>query len=244
MGERVTVYETTDEGWAWGQLAADGYVGWLPANALCRAGPAADAQGHRRCARFVFPGPVDQAAAARGAAARRAARGRASRRAVRASRRRAAIVPAVPSRAARRGRARFRRRRRALPRHALSVGRQDQPRPRLLRPRAGRARPPAASPARATATCRSARSARPLAADATRRLAARRSRLLEGPCRASCATRRRCCTPMRFHMAVAIEPLARRIARIRASRQRSDEREAAGKGDLEQSRLRLKRLPR
>src|SRR5262245_33635081 len=27
MGERVTVYDTTDEGWAWGQLKADGYVG-------------------------------------------------------------------------------------------------------------------------------------------------------------------------------------------------------------------------
>src|ERR1700722_9865759 len=33
-GERVTVYETTDEGWCWGQLDADGYVGWLAANAL------------------------------------------------------------------------------------------------------------------------------------------------------------------------------------------------------------------
>src|ERR1700752_2056435 len=30
-GERVTVYEIDDEGWAWGQLVADGYVGWLPA---------------------------------------------------------------------------------------------------------------------------------------------------------------------------------------------------------------------
>jgi cell wall-associated NlpC family hydrolase len=34
MGERVTIYEFNQEGWAWGQLAADGYVGWLPANAL------------------------------------------------------------------------------------------------------------------------------------------------------------------------------------------------------------------
>lgn len=33
-GERVSVYETTDEGWCWGQLASDGYVGWIPANAL------------------------------------------------------------------------------------------------------------------------------------------------------------------------------------------------------------------
>jgi hypothetical protein len=28
-GERVTVYDENAEGWAWGQLAADGYVGWL-----------------------------------------------------------------------------------------------------------------------------------------------------------------------------------------------------------------------
>jgi cell wall-associated NlpC family hydrolase len=34
FGERVTVYEITEEGWAWGQLETDGYVGWLSANAL------------------------------------------------------------------------------------------------------------------------------------------------------------------------------------------------------------------
>jgi cell wall-associated NlpC family hydrolase len=34
MGEIVTVYDTTDDGWAWGQLASDEYVGWLPAAAL------------------------------------------------------------------------------------------------------------------------------------------------------------------------------------------------------------------
>ena len=39
MGERVTVYETTDEGWAWGQLHDDVYVGWLPAAALSLPGP-------------------------------------------------------------------------------------------------------------------------------------------------------------------------------------------------------------
>jgi cell wall-associated NlpC family hydrolase len=37
-GERVTVYEVSDEGWAWGQLDNDGYVGWLPANALVTPG--------------------------------------------------------------------------------------------------------------------------------------------------------------------------------------------------------------
>ncbi len=40
LGERVIVYETTDEGWAWGQLETDGYVGWLSANALGPTGPA------------------------------------------------------------------------------------------------------------------------------------------------------------------------------------------------------------
>jgi len=33
-GELVTVYEETAEGWCWGQLRSDGYVGWLPAAAL------------------------------------------------------------------------------------------------------------------------------------------------------------------------------------------------------------------
>jgi cell wall-associated NlpC family hydrolase len=55
-GERITVYETTDEGWCWGQLDADGYVGWLPDNALAAPGPAAT---HKVTAlrTLVFPGP-------------------------------------------------------------------------------------------------------------------------------------------------------------------------------------------
>jgi cell wall-associated NlpC family hydrolase len=55
-GERVTVYETTEEGWAWGQLAADGYVGYLPAGALREPGPAPT---HKVAAlrTLVFPGP-------------------------------------------------------------------------------------------------------------------------------------------------------------------------------------------
>jgi cell wall-associated NlpC family hydrolase len=56
-GERVTVYERTDEGWCWGQLEADGYVGWLPANALAAPGPNAT---HKIAAlrTLVFPGPA------------------------------------------------------------------------------------------------------------------------------------------------------------------------------------------
>jgi cell wall-associated NlpC family hydrolase len=56
LGERVTVYETNDEGWAWGQLGEDGYVGFMPANGLAPPGPAPT---HRVCAlrTLVFPGP-------------------------------------------------------------------------------------------------------------------------------------------------------------------------------------------
>ena len=55
-GERVTIYDMNAEGWAWGQLAADGYVGWLSANALSPAGPSAT---HKVTAlrTFAFPGP-------------------------------------------------------------------------------------------------------------------------------------------------------------------------------------------
>jgi len=55
-GERVTVYDTNNEGWAWGQLAADGYVGWLSQNAL--AAPGAPATHKVTALRtFAFPGP-------------------------------------------------------------------------------------------------------------------------------------------------------------------------------------------
>ncbi|MBR0736422.1 C40 family peptidase [Bradyrhizobium liaoningense] len=55
-GERVTIYDRNGEGWAWGQLNGDGYVGWLPDAALVR--PAA-APTHVVSAlrTFVFPGP-------------------------------------------------------------------------------------------------------------------------------------------------------------------------------------------
>jgi hypothetical protein len=55
-GERVTIYERNGEGWAWGQLNSDGYVGWLPDRALAK--PAA-APTHKVIAlrTFAFPGP-------------------------------------------------------------------------------------------------------------------------------------------------------------------------------------------
>ncbi|MGH6788093.1 MAG: C40 family peptidase [Pseudolabrys sp.] len=56
MGERITVYETTDEGWALGQLETDGYVGWLSAGALETVG---SAPTHKVAATRTlgFPGP-------------------------------------------------------------------------------------------------------------------------------------------------------------------------------------------
>ncbi|WP_315775483.1 MULTISPECIES: C40 family peptidase [unclassified Bradyrhizobium] len=55
-GERVTIYDRNGEGWAWGQLAADGYVGWLPESAL--AAPAAASTHKISVLRsFAFPGP-------------------------------------------------------------------------------------------------------------------------------------------------------------------------------------------
>jgi cell wall-associated NlpC family hydrolase len=55
-GERVWVYETTEEGWAWAQLEADGYVGFVAAGALRDPGPAPT---HKVAAlrTLVFPGP-------------------------------------------------------------------------------------------------------------------------------------------------------------------------------------------
>lgn len=55
-GEQVTVYESTEEGWAWGQLQLDSYVGWLPSEALGDArGEVTDRVVALRT--FVFPGP-------------------------------------------------------------------------------------------------------------------------------------------------------------------------------------------
>ena len=55
-GERVTIYDRNGEGFAWGQLNGDGYVGWLPDRALARPGPAPT---HKIIAlrTFAFPGP-------------------------------------------------------------------------------------------------------------------------------------------------------------------------------------------
>ena len=55
-GERVTIYDRNGEGWAWGQLERDGYVGWLPESAMAR--PSAPPT-HKVTAlsTLAFPGP-------------------------------------------------------------------------------------------------------------------------------------------------------------------------------------------
>jgi cell wall-associated NlpC family hydrolase len=55
-GERATIYDINEDGWAWGQLTADGYVGFLPASALGSPGPTPT---HKVTAlrTLVFPGP-------------------------------------------------------------------------------------------------------------------------------------------------------------------------------------------
>jgi len=55
-GERATIYERNGEGWAWGQLSSDGYVGWLPDRALAKpvARPTHKITALRT---FAFPGP-------------------------------------------------------------------------------------------------------------------------------------------------------------------------------------------
>jgi len=55
-GERVVIYDRDAEGWAWGQLKTDGYVGWLPDIALVqpRTTPTHKVTALRT---FAFPGP-------------------------------------------------------------------------------------------------------------------------------------------------------------------------------------------
>ena len=55
-GERVTIYDRNGEGWAWGQLDRDGYVGWLPDSSLARP-QAAPTHKITALRTFAFPGP-------------------------------------------------------------------------------------------------------------------------------------------------------------------------------------------
>ena len=71
LGERVTVYETTEEGWAWGQSGRR-LCRLAVGQCARRAGPAPT---HKVTAlrTLVFPAPVIKTAAAVRPAARRAA---------------------------------------------------------------------------------------------------------------------------------------------------------------------------
>jgi Bacterial dipeptidyl-peptidase Sh3 domain/NlpC/P60 family len=55
-GERVTIYDRNGEGFAWGQLNSDGYVGWLPDRALAKP---IDEPTHKITSlrTFALPGP-------------------------------------------------------------------------------------------------------------------------------------------------------------------------------------------
>src|SRR6202165_151622 len=55
-GERVTIYDRNGEGFAWGQLNSDGYVGWLPHRPLAKP---LTRPTHKSTAlrTFAFPGP-------------------------------------------------------------------------------------------------------------------------------------------------------------------------------------------
>jgi cell wall-associated NlpC family hydrolase len=55
-GERAMIYDRNGEGWAWGQLNSDGYVGWLPDRALVKPG-AKPTHKITSLRTFAFPGP-------------------------------------------------------------------------------------------------------------------------------------------------------------------------------------------
>jgi cell wall-associated NlpC family hydrolase len=55
-GERVTIYDRNGEGFAWGQLNSDGYVGWLPDRTLAKAG-AEPTHKVTSLRTLAFPGP-------------------------------------------------------------------------------------------------------------------------------------------------------------------------------------------
>ena len=176
-GDCVTVYDD-EEGWCWGQLASDGYVGWIAANALwSRVDPPTHVVRVARS--FVYPAANMKAPAILalplGAAVRVI-----ERRDDFLATSEGGFLYAKHLLADRRPRQRFRRCRRDADRRSLSLGRQESARDRLLGPRAMRA---GAGRDRGAARQRFAAGGARASRRAGRAVAARRSRVLERPCR-------------------------------------------------------------
>jgi len=57
LGERLTVYDEDAEGWAWVQLARDGYVGWVPSSAYLKGEGARPTHKVAALRTFLYPGP-------------------------------------------------------------------------------------------------------------------------------------------------------------------------------------------
>ena len=153
LGETVTVYDES-EGWAWVQLARDGYVGYMPSEGLSPQHRRADASHRGARARYVYPEPDGKTPPldllSLNALCHRC---RAERQVPRSRRRRLCLRR--PCRSGRReAEPDFVAVAESVPRHALSLGRAHQHRARLLRPGAARARGRGTTPRRAMPTCR------------------------------------------------------------------------------------------
>ena len=152
-GERVTIYEISEEGWAWGQLAGDGYVGFLPASALVRIRTSCDPQGDG-AAHARLPRPFDQASPDGNAFVRLPARHCAHGRAVRDHRLRWSCADRSISHPWRRWKPISSRSRSGFWEHPI-CGEVRPVSASTARDCCSLRSPPAASLVRATATCRS-----------------------------------------------------------------------------------------
>ena len=131
-GERATIYDRNGEGWAWGQLNRDGYVGWLPDSSLAKPG-AAPTHKITAIRTFAFPGasiklpPLATLVMDSFLTVTR-------EDGAFAVTREGWYLPRQHLGNLDRFEQRFCRGSRAVRRHALSMGRQEQPRNRLFRP--------------------------------------------------------------------------------------------------------------
>ena len=135
-GERVTIYDRNGEGLAWGQIESDGYVGWLPDAARLVEPGAAPTHRVTAMRTFAFPGPsiklppVETLVMGSQLAVVR-------EDGTFAITREGWHLPKPHVAAIEPSRADFVAVAERIPRHALSLGRQEQLRHRLLGPGAG-----------------------------------------------------------------------------------------------------------